>query len=91
MLSGVKCAKLSWLTAFQMEFRREMNQGPVYLLLKGSRTLKLEAAKDQGSRLTSSSSMSRMNSIRTWFPLSSLQRRVLDSNSRRAEIPLRRL
>jgi uncharacterized protein (TIGR03435 family) len=33
---------------FQMKFRREIKQGPVYLLLKGSRPIRLEAAKDQG-------------------------------------------
>jgi uncharacterized protein (TIGR03435 family) len=33
---------------FQMKFRREIKQGPVYVLLKGSKPLRLEAAKDQG-------------------------------------------
>jgi uncharacterized protein (TIGR03435 family) len=33
---------------FQLKFRREIKQGPVYLLLKGSGPLRLEAAKDQG-------------------------------------------
>jgi uncharacterized protein (TIGR03435 family) len=33
---------------FQMKFRREIEQGPVYLLLKKSGPLQLEAAKDQG-------------------------------------------
>ena len=33
---------------FQMAVRREVKQGPVYVLMKGSRPLRLEAAKDQG-------------------------------------------
>jgi uncharacterized protein (TIGR03435 family) len=33
---------------FQMKFRREIKEGPVYLLLKGSRPLQLQPAKDQG-------------------------------------------
>jgi uncharacterized protein (TIGR03435 family) len=33
---------------FQLKFRREIKQGPVYLLLKGAGPLQLRAAKDQG-------------------------------------------